>query len=79
MFHLMGLNLAVAVLLGSLCMLVSDIDAVREDRHVCTAIGTLIHVFYQAAGAWIFSLGHAAFDAITSGIYLAFYSVTWTG
>ncbi|KAK3879667.1 hypothetical protein Pcinc_015776 [Petrolisthes cinctipes] len=49
-------------------MLVSDIHAVRDDRHSCTAVGTLIHVFYQAAGAWIFSLGHAAFTAITSGV-----------
>ena len=66
-FHLMGLNLAVAVLVGAVAMVVSDLHVVRDDRHWCTAVGTIIHMFYQAAGAWVFLLGHAAFSAITSG------------
>nr|XP_045598695.1 uncharacterized protein LOC123758371 [Procambarus clarkii] len=67
-FHVMGLNLAIVVLLGAVFMLVSDLNSVRANRHTCTAIGTLIHLFYQAAGAWIFSLGCASFSAITSGV-----------
>lgn len=65
-FHLMGLNLAVAVLLGSVFMIISDFT--HDDRHTCTAIGSLIHFFYLAAGAWMALLGHASFKAITSGI-----------
>ncbi|XP_042211664.1 adhesion G protein-coupled receptor B1-like isoform X1 [Homarus americanus] len=68
MFHVMGVNLSVAVLLGAVFMLVSDVHSIRDDRHTCTAIGTLIHYFYQSAGAWIFTLGIASFSAITSGV-----------
>ncbi|XP_063875718.1 uncharacterized protein LOC135108533 [Scylla paramamosain] len=67
-FHLMGLNLAVAVLVGAVAMVVSDLEAVRDDRHWCTAVGTIIQLFYQAAGAWVLFLGHATFKAITSGV-----------
>ncbi|XP_050733459.1 uncharacterized protein LOC127007021 [Eriocheir sinensis] len=67
-FHLMGMNLAVAVLVGSVAMVASDLHAVRDDRHWCTAIGTLIHFFCQAAGAWVICLGHAAHRAVTAGV-----------
>lgn len=80
-FHLMGMNLSIAVLLGSICMLITDIHAVRDDRHACTALGTLLHVFYLAAGTWVAALGHACFKAITSGIVggrlRAYWFICW--
>ncbi|XP_068212715.1 cadherin EGF LAG seven-pass G-type receptor 1-like [Palaemon carinicauda] len=82
MFHLIGLNLAFAVLFGSIFMLVSDMQTIRDDRHVCAAIGTLIHVFYLGAGAWIFVLGHASFKAITAGVISgrlrAYFFLAWS-
>lgn len=72
-FHLMGMNLALAVLVGSIAMVASDLHAVRDDRHWCTAIGTLIHFFCQAAGAWVFCLGHAAHRAVTAGDYYYYH------
>ncbi|XP_071518114.1 uncharacterized protein [Panulirus ornatus] len=80
-FHLMGLHLALAVFLGAIFMLASDLHGVREDRHSCTAIGTLIHFFYQAAGAWVFCLGIASFQAIVSGVIggrlKAYVAISW--
>ncbi|XP_018024745.1 uncharacterized protein LOC108680438 isoform X2 [Hyalella azteca] len=66
-FHLMGVNLSISVLLGSIAMIVSDFDGIRNDRHLCTTISTLTHFFYVAAGAWVACLGYASFKAITSG------------
>lgn len=63
----MGLNLAVCILLGSISMLLTDVQSINEDRHICMAMGVLIHFFYQAAGAWVCTLAYASFSAITSG------------
>ncbi|XP_063875731.1 uncharacterized protein LOC135108542 [Scylla paramamosain] len=67
-FHLMGLCLAAYLLAGSIFMVVSDAEEVRTDRHACTAIGTLLHFCYLAAGAWMAMIGHASFRCVTSGI-----------
>lgn len=67
-FHLLGMHLSLAVLLGSVFMCVSDMSSIRESRHMCTTISTLIHFFYVAAGGLVACLGHASFKAITSGV-----------
>ncbi|KAF2364339.1 GPCR family 2 secretin-like, partial [Trinorchestia longiramus] len=66
-FHLMGMYLSISVLIGSIAMLVSDLDSIRSSRHLCTTLSTLTHFFYVAAGLWVACLGHASFKAITSG------------
>ncbi|XP_069940170.1 adhesion G-protein coupled receptor G2-like [Cherax quadricarinatus] len=80
-FHLMGANLAVGVLMGTVFMVVSDLNSVRSSRHSCTAVGTLLHLFYQGAGAAVFTLGHASFNAITSGVIggllRAYLPISW--
>ncbi|XP_071518113.1 adhesion G-protein coupled receptor D1-like [Panulirus ornatus] len=67
-FHLLGMALAVLVLGGSLCIVLTDLDSVRDKRHLCTALGTLVHSFYLCAGACVAMLGHATFKCITAGI-----------
>lgn len=63
----MGLNLAIAILIGSLAMVGTDFEEINSDRHMCVAFGTIIHFFYGATGMWMFALGHASFKAITAG------------
>ena len=49
MFHVVGLNAAVALLLAHVFMLVTESNAVREDRDLCCLVGCLMSFFYTAA------------------------------
>ena len=64
---MLGLNLAVATIGGSVSMMFSDLPKIREDRHSCVMIGCLIQFFYAEAGFLTMALGHACFKAITAG------------
>nr|XP_053630924.1 adhesion G-protein coupled receptor D1-like [Cherax quadricarinatus] len=67
-FHLMGVTLALVLLAGSVFMVLTDLNSVRDTRHMCTAVGTLLHFLYLCAGAYVAMIGHATFDCVTSGI-----------
>ena len=64
---MLGMNLAAAIIGGSISMMFSDLPKIREDRHSCAMIGCLIQFFYTAAGFLTMALGHACFKAITAG------------
>lgn len=38
-FNILHMNLSFAVILGHGCMLLTELDAIQDDRHLCTAIG----------------------------------------
>ena len=44
MFHLMRLNTAIGLLVGSIFMVLTDIPEIREDRHICVSFGAIIQV-----------------------------------
>jgi len=67
-FHILRMNLALAVLLGHTASLVAEVAAVQEDRHLCTLVGAAISYSYTAAAFLLASEAHACFKAITGGI-----------
>lgn len=68
MFHLIAVNMAFSLLFGHIFMLISELDAVRDDRDACSAIGLLILFFYSALSVFITMECYAMFKAIISGI-----------
>ncbi len=68
MFHTLGLHLACCLLLATIIMMVSELDAVRDDIVICAAVGCLINFFYIAAAGLITMESYAIFRAIVSGV-----------
>ena len=68
MFHILRMNLSVALIIGNVAVLLGELTFIQEDRHACTVIGCLISYFYTAAAFILACEGHACFKAITSGI-----------
>ncbi len=81
MFHIIGLNLAGALLLANGFMILSDQDFIREDLHLCFLAGLGISVFYVATAFLVLAIVVAIFIATTKGIiggYTNFYlSMAW--
>ena len=48
-FHILRLNLALAITIADVAVLLGELGPVQEDRHACTAVGCLISYFYTAA------------------------------
>ena len=67
MFHLMRLNTAIGLLLGSVMMVLTDMPEIRADRHTCTGFAGAIHFFYLLAAAMVLMEGIADFISVTSG------------
>ena len=67
-FHILRMNLALAVLCGHAFTLLGELTSVQEDRHICTIVGGAISYFYTAAAALVAMEAHACFKAITGGI-----------
>jgi len=67
-FHIIRMNLAVAVLCGHAFTLLGELPSLQEDRHICTLVGCCISYFYTAAAALVAVEAHACFKAITGGI-----------
>ena len=70
MFHILSLNLAMAIVSGDAMMIASDLEAVRSDRHMCAGIGAAINFFYLASGSLTFVMAHAIFKSITGKILI---------
>ena len=68
MFHILSLNLAMAIVSGDAMMIASDLEAVRSDRHMCAGIGAAINFFYLASGSLTFVMAHAIFKSITGKV-----------
>jgi len=66
-FHLMRLQTAIGLFIGSIFMCLTDLDEIRDDRHLCTAFGAVIHFFYLMAGVMTFCEGLADFMSVTNG------------
>ena len=45
-FHILRLNTCLAVLLGHLGMVATELALVRDDRHLCTAAGAVVSCGY---------------------------------
>ena len=68
MFHIIGMNLSLALFGGNVSMVLSEIDGIRSDRHLCAAAGISTNFFYTAAAILLMMESHAIFKATTSGI-----------
>ncbi len=68
MFHTLGLHVAIALLFGHVSMLVTELDAVRDLRPACAALGALISFFYTTAATMLALEAFAVFRAITGGV-----------
>lgn len=68
MFHILGMNLALALAAGHVAMAVSDLEVVRADRHSCAAVGCLTNFFCLATASLSFVQAHAVFASITAGV-----------
>ena len=65
MFHILSMNLALALASGDVMMIASDFEAVRGDRHLCAGVGAAINFFYLAAGCLTLVMAHSIFKSIT--------------
>ena len=74
MFHLLAMNMALALLMGHIFMIVTDADSVRDDRASCCAIGTAMSFFYLAFVIIMAIDIFALFVAIISGNFYTFYA-----
>ena len=68
MFHIIGMNLALAIFSGDLSMVLSELVSIRQDRHLCAAAGISTNFFYTAAAVILLMEAHAIFRATTTGI-----------
>ena len=68
MFHILGMNIGLAIVGGQLALILADVDFVRMDVHVCAAVGCSANYFYIGCSALIFTEAHAIFKAITEGV-----------
>jgi len=67
-FHSLHLHFSLTLVLGHVCMLLTELDAIKDDRHLCTAIGCLIQIAYTGGAVFLAAETHACFKAITSGL-----------
>lgn len=67
MFHMLRVNTAIALFMGAGSICLTNIDQVRHDRHMCVAIGALVHFFYVAASSAVFMEAIADFLSVTRG------------
>lgn len=68
MFHIISMNLCLAFIGGNFSMILSEIPAVRESRHICAFFGLSTSFFYVAAGMLFATQAYAIFKATTAGI-----------
>ena len=68
MFHILGMNIGLAIIGGQLALILADVDFVRTDVHICAGVGCSANFFYIGCSALIFSEAHAIFKAITEGV-----------
>ena len=68
MFHILGMNIAVAIVGGQVGLILSELDFIRKDVHSCAAVGGVINFFYIGSAALIFTEAHAIFKAFTEGV-----------
>ena len=68
MFHIIGMNLSLALFGGHVSMVLSEIQGIRSDRHLCAAAGLTTNFFSTAAAILLMMESHAIFKATTSGI-----------
>ena len=64
-FHILRMNLSLALIVGNIAVLLGELSIIQDDRHACTVIGCLISYFYTAAAFLLACEGHACFKAIT--------------
>ena len=60
-FNIINMNLSIFIILGHVCMLLTDLDAIKLDRHLCTAIGCLIQLAYTSTALILAAECHACF------------------
>lgn len=70
MFHVLGMNMAFAMMMGHILMLVTESDDVRNDRSTCCAIGLAMSFFYIACSTLLAAETFAMFYAIITGLLL---------
>jgi len=68
MFHIIGMNLSLALFGGNVSMVLSELQGIRIDRHLCAAAGICTNFFYTAAAILLMMESHAIFKATTTGI-----------
>jgi len=68
MFHVIGLNTAVALLLAHIFMLASESEAIRGDRDLCCLVGSCMSFFYTATVSLMAMDTFALFRAIIAGV-----------
>ena len=68
MFHIVGMNFALALIMADLFMILSEIPGFRDEHDLCTLVGFGINLFYGASGALLLFLTFAVFLATTHGI-----------
>ena len=68
MFHILGMNVALALIGGQVSIIFSDLDFIRNDVHSCAAVGGAINYFYIGCSALVFTKAHAIFKAFTEGV-----------
>lgn len=82
-FHILRLNLSLAVIIGHLGMISTEFQYILEDRHLCTAAGGVISFGYTAAALFLAAESHATFKAFTGGIILGrsrvYIPIAWGG
>ena len=68
MFHILGMNIALNMICGQASLILSDMEFVRKDVHLCAGVGSAINFFYIGCAALIFAKAHALFKAFTQGV-----------
>ncbi|KAF0303315.1 Adhesion G-protein coupled receptor G2 [Amphibalanus amphitrite] len=67
MFHRMRQHTALALVALALCTCLSDLEAVRRDRHSCAAIGVCTQFFHLVTAVMLACEGYANFRAVIEG------------
>ena len=67
MFHVIGMNMAFAMMMGHIFMLVTDSNSVRDDRNMCCFVGSAMSFFYMGCSVLLTVEIFALFQAIISG------------
>ena len=68
MFHILGMNIALALIGGQVSIIFSELDFIRNDVHSCAAVGGALNYFYIGCSALVFTKAHAIFKAFTEGV-----------
>ena len=67
MFHSLSLNFAVALFMGNLSMITSEIQMFRDDPICCLSASIFISFYYTAAAVFLFLEVYAVFMAVVTG------------